>query len=212
MIEGQQHVVDRRAVGHVGSRIRIWCGGPPSSHETGGLSTPGGNGAVASRKTLYFRAKASSGSPKETPQFREKKARSDSTRNSGSSLLKSLNSLYRPAVPEGIRGRLVPPFSERAIGASPSGKAVDFDSTMRRFESSRPSQPLAQPEGVGAHPSKLPHFIGFLCVCPKSPAPQKWQPWREFAESLQPKPQKFPFSWRRLAETGSITTGRWGWQ
>ncbi len=26
------------------------------------------------------------------------------------------------------------------IGASPSGKAVDFDSTMRRFESSRPSQ------------------------------------------------------------------------
>ena len=25
------------------------------------------------------------------------------------------------------------------VGASPSGKAVDFDSTMRRFESSRPS-------------------------------------------------------------------------
>ena len=27
-----------------------------------------------------------------------------------------------------------------AVGASPSGKAVDFDSTMRRFEPSRPSQ------------------------------------------------------------------------
>jgi hypothetical protein len=26
------------------------------------------------------------------------------------------------------------------IGASPSGKAADFDSAMRRFESSRPSQ------------------------------------------------------------------------
>ena len=26
------------------------------------------------------------------------------------------------------------------FGASPSGKAVDFDSTIRRFESSRPSQ------------------------------------------------------------------------
>ncbi len=29
------------------------------------------------------------------------------------------------------------------LGASPSGKAVDFDSTIRRFESSRPSQDLA---------------------------------------------------------------------
>jgi hypothetical protein len=27
------------------------------------------------------------------------------------------------------------------IGASPSGKAADFDSAMRRFDSSRPSQP-----------------------------------------------------------------------
>src|SRR5579885_461667 len=27
-----------------------------------------------------------------------------------------------------------------AIGASPSGKAADFDSAIRRFESSRPSQ------------------------------------------------------------------------
>ena len=33
------------------------------------------------------------------------------------------------------RGRLRP-----SIGASPSGKAADFDSAMRRFESSRPSQ------------------------------------------------------------------------
>src|SRR6202022_4203372 len=60
--------------------------------------------------------------------------------NSGSSLLKWLNSLYRPALPEGIRGRLVPPHPGQSVGASPSGKAVDFDSTMRRFESSRPSQ------------------------------------------------------------------------
>lgn len=29
---------------------------------------------------------------------------------------------------------------DRAIGASPSGKAADFDSAIRRFESSRPSQ------------------------------------------------------------------------
>jgi hypothetical protein len=69
--------------------------------------------------------------------------------NSGSRLLKWLNSLYRPAVPEGIRARLAAPLSRKLIGASPSGKAVDFDSTMRRFESSRPSQPVTQLKSVG---------------------------------------------------------------
>ncbi len=67
---------------------------------------------------------------------------SDSTRIQGSSLLKWLNSLYRPAVPEGIRRDAGPAAFQPAIGASPSGKAVDFDSTIRRFESSRPSQDL----------------------------------------------------------------------
>ncbi len=78
---------------------------------------------------------------------------SGSTGISGPRLLKWLNSLYRPALPEGIRGRLVPPLSRQLNGASPSGKAVDFDSTMRRFESSRPSQPLAVRSGHMGHPS-----------------------------------------------------------
>lgn len=34
------------------------------------------------------------------------------------------------------------PSAPDVVGASPSGKAVDFDSTMRRFESSRPSHPV----------------------------------------------------------------------
>ena len=55
---------------------------------------------------------------------------------------------------------------------------------------------------------KVPHFIGFSRRCPKSLVSENRQPWREFTESLQPKPQKFPFSWRRLAETGSSTTER----
>jgi hypothetical protein len=54
--------------------------------------------------------------------------------------LKWPGSVYRPSVPDGIRAGPLPPLSLTAIGASPSGKAVDFDSTMRRFESSRPSQ------------------------------------------------------------------------
>jgi hypothetical protein len=40
------------------------------------------------------------------------------------------------------RPDLSPTDPERADGASPSGKATDFDSVMRRFESSRPSHAL----------------------------------------------------------------------
>jgi hypothetical protein len=63
--------------------------------------------------------------------------------NSASRLLKYLNSLYRPALPKGNSQGQSCRFP--AVGASPSGKAVDFDSTMRRFESSRPSQCPANP-------------------------------------------------------------------
>ena len=67
--------------------------------------------------------------------------------NWASGLLKYLNSLYRPALPKGNpQGRSC---RFPAVGASPSGKAVDFDSTMRRFESSRPSQ--NQPGGSATY-------------------------------------------------------------
>src|SRR6202035_5596427 len=79
----------------------------------------------------------------EAPHFEAIKPRLRFGANSASGLLKWLNSLYRPALPEGIRGQAGPPLSGQVIGASPSGKAVDFDSTIRRFESSRPSQHLA---------------------------------------------------------------------
>jgi hypothetical protein len=78
--------------------------------------------------------------------------------------LKSLNVVYRPAVPEGIRAGHRPPLSGRPIGASPSGKAVDFDSTMRRFESSRPSQPVRLLENIIILRQKGPQMAGFSCV------------------------------------------------
>jgi hypothetical protein len=53
-------------------------------------------------------------------------------------------SLYRPAGPETELAGNLARCRLPVIGASPSGKAVDFDSTIRRFESSRPSQPIAQ--------------------------------------------------------------------
>jgi hypothetical protein len=51
------------------------------------------------------------------------------------------------------------------------------------------------------------HFKAFASESAASPVSENWQPWREFVESLRPEPRKFPFL-RRLAETGSITTGR----
>jgi hypothetical protein len=79
---------------------------------------------------------------------------------------------------------------------------------IRRFDPSRPSQPLAQPERVDSLWQKALQFLGFSCGCLESPVSRIRQPWREFVESLRPGPQKFPFSWRRLAEKGSIATER----
>jgi nicotinamidase/pyrazinamidase len=66
-------------------------------------------------------------------------------RISGDRRLKWPSAPYRPSLPEENRAAIVPPLSAQSIGASPSGKAVDFDSTMRRFESSRPSQQTFNP-------------------------------------------------------------------
>src|SRR5580692_12380311 len=77
--------------------------------------------------------------------------------DSGFGLLKWLNSLYRPALPKGIRaGHCPAAFPNSSIGASPSGKAVDFDSTIRRFESSRPSQAATQPKIVCIESVEMP--------------------------------------------------------
>src|SRR3984893_4190469 len=93
------------------------------------------------------------------------KGASDSTSIHPSSLLKWLDSLYRPAWPEGIRrGSLVPPLSGPSDGASPSGKAVDFDSTIRRFESSRPSQPVRRQEILPSAIPEMPANGGLLRI------------------------------------------------
>ena len=50
--------------------------------------------------------------------------------------------IYGPRAHEPIHG---------SDGASPSGKAADFDSAMRRFESSRPSHSLFTPRSLFLH-------------------------------------------------------------
>ena len=60
----------------------------------------------------------------------------------------------------------------RAVGASPSGKAADFDSAIRRFESSRPSQAVQSPLLSRVMPNLRPLLAAFcgrvsLCKCVK---------------------------------------------
>src|SRR5689334_9133645 len=51
----------------------------------------------------------------------------------------------------------------REVGLEPtSGKAADFDSAIRRFESSRPSQPVQSPGGFVTMPLKSAPLAGFL--------------------------------------------------
>ena len=49
-----------------------------------------------------------------------------------------------------------------SFGASPSGKAVDFDSTIRRFESSRPSQAVHDSENFLLRRQKCPANCGLF--------------------------------------------------
>ena len=150
MIEGQQHVVDRRAVGHDRVSLADWeQQAAVFPRNRAALNSPGGEiePCGAERQGIFRRRRP--GLQGEVFHFKAIKSRVRFSPNSGDRLLKWLNSLYRPALPEGIRAGYRPPLSRQSIGASPSGKAVDFDSTMRRFESSRPSQPVTQLEIVG---------------------------------------------------------------
>jgi hypothetical protein len=71
-------------------------------------------------------------------------------------------------------GRAASPLDQGpgAFGASPSGKAADFDSAMRRFESSRPSQIVQQfrshlPQAAAAAKMELQYGKGLM---PRKPA------------------------------------------
>ena len=98
--------------------------------------------------------------------------------------------------------------SDENVGNSSDISKGLFQTGMCEFDPSQVSQPVTQPERVSPYWLKVPHIIGFWCDFLESLVSRKRQPRREYAESLQPKPQKFPFSRRRLAETGSITTER----
>jgi hypothetical protein len=137
--------------------------------------------------------------------------RFDSRRIRSSSLLKWLNSLYRPAWPEESGRELVPPHSRPSIGASPSGKAVDFDSTMRRFESSRPSQPVRRLETLPSVTSEMPANGGLLRIGYRSPGSQIGRCGSEIADSLRRIFEIFPFlgdSDRRPSSIGTAWRSR----
>jgi hypothetical protein len=216
MIEGQQHVVDRRAVGHGG--VSHLAGSGRSSHETVDLSTipapksspaaPGGPAFPGQKGRISREA-----SLQHSLQYRERRYGADSTRIPGSSLLKWLNSLYRPARPKGNpQGTPAPPLFQTAFGASPSGKAGDFDSPMRRFESSRPSQPVRRLETLPFVPSEMPANGGFLRIGYRSPDSKIGRCGSEIADSLRRIFEIFPFSGDSDRRPGSTETAWWARQ
>lgn len=86
------------------------------------------------------------------------------------------------------------PFS--AIGASPSGKAGDFDSPMRRFESSRPSHLFWKLQFFGENARKARHCWAFVIRQRLSCGDIFQYRARRFPESLEHKKQ-FPESGSR---------------
>src|SRR4051794_13230109 len=103
MIEGEQHVVDRRAVGHVG--ISALGNSTSSSHETAVLST-------LRRANFKPRGARPVSVPLESSQGRTP----DFIRNPADRLLKWFNSLYRPALPEGSADQPVRRFPDGLLG------------------------------------------------------------------------------------------------
>ena len=83
---------------------------------------------------------------------------------------------------------MVPPAGaaapSRAGGASPSGKAADFDSAIRRFESSRPSQPF-RPNGHFSHLGEFPRVCRDLAGSPDRAETVRGQFWRVTAGILR---------------------------
>src|SRR6186713_2503224 len=65
------------------------------------------------------------------------------------------------------------------------GAQADFDSAIRRFDPSRPSQPVTRPWIVVNFSAKALQFAVKLCIFGKSPRSQNRQPWRESPESLK---------------------------
>src|SRR5450759_5219986 len=57
------------------------------------------------------------------------------------------------------------------MGASLSRKAVDFDSAMRRFESSRPSQAVRRPEEIALTLAERPPMAGYCELATSLQAP-----------------------------------------
>ena len=139
-----------------------------------------------------------------------------STGFSASTLLKWLNSLYRPALPDGSFGKAQVFLVLPAVGASPSGKAVDFDSTIRRFESSRPSQPVRRKEILPSMIPEMPANGGLLRICDRSPDSKFGRFQGEIANSLRQIFEIFPFSRDGGRRPGSICTAwptwRCGWK
>ena len=88
----------------------------------------------------------------------------------------------------------------------------DFDSTIRRFESSRPSQAVMRPEKVSLILAERPANGGLLRIGQQSPGSDFGHSRSEIADSLRRTFGKFPFAGDCDRRPGSISTAWPNWQ
>ena len=98
--------------------------------------------------------------------------------------------------------------AKRFMGASLSRKAVDFDSTIRRFESSRPSQPVRRSEKMSPILAEMPANGGLLRTSRQSLGSDFGHSRSEIANSLRRTFEKLPFLGDCGRRPGSICTAR----
>jgi hypothetical protein len=85
----------------------------------------------------------------------------------------------------------------------------DFDSTIRRFESSRPSQPVRRSENPPLTVVEMPASGGLFRIGYRSPGSKSGHFRGENAESLRLHAEIFPFSGDGGWRMGSILTAWW---
>src|SRR5258707_6363076 len=106
MIERKQDVVDRRAIGHDGTRSGQEQRAAVFPRNQRSLNSPMAVLSRAGAETGLFPVESCPGAFWEWCMIKGRNSGFDRARNSGSSLLKWLNSLYRPAVPQQDRRKL----------------------------------------------------------------------------------------------------------
>ena len=207
MVERQQDVVDRRAIGHDGYSARTREDDTLPYHETARVSM-GGWRQHRRRRRQILRVSAPWGRARHYI-IRRPHHGPVSRGICTPGRLKCRTALYRPAVPErNSSASRAPAVPDGLMGRS---QAVRQRILIPPFGGSIPPAPASQSLDLRLRSilREIPcNLRGFRAYSARLQVSKNRQLWRESPESLQPTPQKFPFLGRLLAEINFEPTER----